>query len=330
MIVPRYWAEAVRKHRARGRQFTIRRFGWSDTDQADAQAHAESRAQEALARIQAGEALPRRERRVGYGGADGVPIREEIVERDDEIVITRNGYGALCLNTPDVLFADLDGPSPSGTPSMVGWWVLWLLLASVSAVLLWRAHGIRLFPLIGLGIAVWSLLILLRQPKKPVQVDAREAWWNDALGRVRTHVAGHPDWSVRIYRTPVGMRLLATHRTFSPLDPEVQECFRALAVDPVFARMCVHQQCFRARISPKPWRIGMDRLRAPARAAWRPEHAALPKRLAWIAAYDKAAKGFASCHYIETLGTGVEVEAAARVRLLHDVFCRADSALPLA
>ncbi|MEQ1893799.1 MAG: hypothetical protein ABL998_14750, partial [Planctomycetota bacterium] len=34
--------------------------------------------------------------------AEGVPIREEIVSEHDAAVITRNGYGARCLNTPNV------------------------------------------------------------------------------------------------------------------------------------------------------------------------------------------------------------------------------------
>lgn len=43
-----------------------------------------------------------------YNGAEGVPIREEIVEVHGTTIITRNAYGAGCLNTPDVLFVDLD------------------------------------------------------------------------------------------------------------------------------------------------------------------------------------------------------------------------------
>jgi hypothetical protein len=38
-----------------------------------------------------------------YNGAAGVPIREEIVGRHGETVITRNSYGARCLNMPNVL-----------------------------------------------------------------------------------------------------------------------------------------------------------------------------------------------------------------------------------
>src|SRR5688572_28381771 len=111
MIVPQFWAEARAQHRKKDRQVTIRRFGWSDASQAEAQANADARAAEALARVLAGEDLLRREPKIPYNGAAGVPIREEIVARHGEDVITRNSYGARCLNTPDVLFADVDFPT---------------------------------------------------------------------------------------------------------------------------------------------------------------------------------------------------------------------------
>src|SRR5436305_1374661 len=106
MIVPEYWAEARREVRHNRKQLIVRRFGWSDESVAAAQAHADARAQDALHAIADGQALPRSERRTNYG-VDGVPIREQIVERHGDIVLTRNSYGALCLNTPDVLFADI-------------------------------------------------------------------------------------------------------------------------------------------------------------------------------------------------------------------------------
>src|ERR1700743_1406360 len=97
MIVPDYWAEARRQHRTVNGQITVRRFAWSLTDEADAQVMAGQRADEALQRLLSGEKLDRRERKVAYNGAVGVPIREEVLSRHGEEVITRNAYGARCL-----------------------------------------------------------------------------------------------------------------------------------------------------------------------------------------------------------------------------------------
>ena len=81
MIVPAHWAEARTHHHAGNRQITIRRFGWSDVSEEDAQAMAEARARDALQQVVAGQPLIRREPKVPYNGAVGVPIREEIVGR---------------------------------------------------------------------------------------------------------------------------------------------------------------------------------------------------------------------------------------------------------
>ena len=42
MIVPQYWAEARRRHRDSKRQITVRRFGWSDVSERDAQIMADT------------------------------------------------------------------------------------------------------------------------------------------------------------------------------------------------------------------------------------------------------------------------------------------------
>ena len=331
MIIPQYWAEARLQHGERRRKITLRRFGWSDIGEAEAQAHADARVREALQRVLAGEALPRRERRVAYNGAEGVPIREEIVDRPGDAVITRNGYGALCLNTPNVLFADIDH-------------AVYVVRVQLP---LWRM-------LAGLAIAIMILLVSDVAPAKYMVAAlagiaggfllggtvARLAQWfyiqltggfeRSARRRVATFVARHPDWLVRVYRTPAGLRLLALHRLFDPREPEVKACFDALGVDPMYARMCFNQNCFRARISPKPWRMGMPRLHPPYSAVWRPEHADLPARRQWVETYEREARGYASCRYVETLGNGALDPAAETVLQLHDTFCSAEQDLKLA
>lgn len=99
MIVPEYWAEASRNTRHKGRRLVVRRFGWSDDSVAAAQAHADMRVQEALDTLLQGHEVPRRERLTNYG-VDGVPIREQIVERQGDLVITRNSYGGLVPEHP--------------------------------------------------------------------------------------------------------------------------------------------------------------------------------------------------------------------------------------
>ena len=103
---------------------------------------------EAFEQVLAGEPLQRREDKRPYNGAVGVPIREEIIARDGESVITRNSYGALCLNTPDVLFADVDlEQRPSGCALPVGVVVVLALAGFAAGFAAWQ------WPL-GLALAV--------------------------------------------------------------------------------------------------------------------------------------------------------------------------------
>ena len=44
------------------------------------------------------------------------------------------------------------------------------------------------------------------------------------MQRVDWFLEKHPDWHLRIYRTPAGLRLLAMHQTFGP-DEEVAAVF---------------------------------------------------------------------------------------------------------
>jgi hypothetical protein len=324
MIVPQFWAEGRAHARRDGRSFTVRRFGWSDASPADAQANADARAAEALERVLAGEHLARRERKVPYNGADGLPIREEIVARHGDTIITRNSYGARCLNSPDVLFADVDFeprfPPPVGCAIVA-------VLTGVGAVIEWLAES----PGWAVGLAVGAVLAALPVAAW-IRRAARQAHGPEAAARARVErfAADHPDWALRLYGTPAGLRLLVTHQPFDPDDPAVRSFFNAVGADPVYVRMCLNQQCFRARVSPKPWRIGIDRHIRPRPGVWpvRPER--LPERQAWVEAYEAAADGFAACELIDTIGSGVVHPEVARVVRLHDELSRATSGLPIA
>ena len=331
MIIPHYWAEARLQHRDRRRQVTVRRFGWSDTSEAEAQAHADARVREALERVLAGEVLPRRERRVAYNGADGVPIREEIVDRHGDTVITRNGYGALCLNTPGALFADIDFTVRMIRPSIRAWRLLAGVLIALIVLGMPDPSPARYMVAVIAGVVGGYLSgSVLAELVSWLWIKCTGGYERHAMRRVAGFLASHPDWRVRVYRTPAGLRLLALHRLFEPRESAVQACFDALGVDPVYARMCHNQHCFRARVSPKPWRMGLPRMRPPYSAAWRPEHAHLPARLEWVDAYQRKAQGYASCRYIETLGDGQVDADADAVRELHDLLCQAERDLVIA
>ncbi|WP_101925055.1 MULTISPECIES: hypothetical protein [Luteimonas] len=325
MIVPEYWAEARRHTRHGGRSVTVRRFGWSDDSEAAAKAHADARVQAAFDAVLAGEVLPRREPLTNYGVA-GVPIREEIVERAGDLVITRNSYGALCLNTPDVLFADLDFEArPSGCVLPLATCALVGGAAFAAAVLVmdWRLAA-------ALAVAVLVVANLAVLGWRRHRFDRDGGAEARALARVAAFSASSPDWHLRTYRTPAGLRVLVLHRTFDPREPDVDCLFRALQADSLYATMCRLQHCFRARLTPKPWRLGMQRHIKPRTAAWSRSQARLPERLDWIADYAVKSRGFVACRYLCSFGPDVVDPKAGRVMAMHDDIARATQALPLA
>lgn len=325
MIVPQFWAEERIQYRSGKKQITVRRFGWSDVSQEEAQALALARAKDAFQRVATGEALDRREPKVAYNGADGVPIREEILRREGEVIITRNSYGAQCLNTPDVLFADVDF---SGSAGMRMTCAMLLLFLAVAIGLGWSQHSVKA------GLIAAAVALVLAPKVARVLHAAQDRASGGAEKRARKRIANfataHPDWRLRLYRTPAGFRVLAMHRTFDPAEAAVAEFFDALGTDPVYVRMCGNQHCFRARVSPKPWRIGIaDHLR-PRPGVWPVAPERMPLRQQWVEEYERKATGYAACHFIEELGNGTVHPAPAAVQRLHDALSRADSTLPMA
>jgi hypothetical protein len=324
MIVPKYWAEASARQRTKGRQMTVRRFGWSDAGQEEAQRNADDRAREALARLLAGEKIDRREKKVPYNGAQGVPIREEVVSVHGEAVVTRNIYGALCINTPNVLFADVDLSPETG----VG---LFLVVAL-------PALAVAIF--VGIALASWitgCVLCFVSFPIAGILASALRRIYlrsgsadRNARRRIRRFVDQHPAWLLHVYRTPAGFRVLAAHRTFDPTETEVARFFKALGTDPIYVRMCLNQRCFRARVSPKPWRIGIEAHIKPRPGVWPVAPERLAQRTKWIEDYERRAAGYASCAYLESAGRGLPDPAAEALRRLHDNLSRAASGLPTA
>lgn len=325
MIVPKYWAEGRIQSREGGKQLTVRRFGWSDANPQDAQAHADVRTLEAFKKIQAGEKQDRQEPKVKYNGAEGVPIREEILSSHGNVVITRNSYGAHCLNTPDVLFADIDFDGDAQFPQGI---LLTLVLVGIAAFAGFTAGSIMIGIVGIIGAFTFSRLLYMGCRSILVRI------WGGAEKIARKKILrfgdSHPDWHLRLYKTPAGIRILVMHRTFDPTDPVVAAFFKDLGTDPLFAKMCIRQRCFRARVSPKPWRIGIGAHMRPHPGVWPVHPDRLPVRNRWIQEYEAKAKGYAACRFVEALGSRTVVPAAEAVRALHDERSGAGSQRPLA
>jgi hypothetical protein len=122
MNIPRFWARATADvQRPRGGAMELAAWGWSTTGKSDAEDKARQRLDALITRVRQGLELPR-----GYGYAARA-LREEIVQElrapdgGAAGIVTRNGYGALVLNTARTMFVDVDLPqAPGGLRRLFG------------------------------------------------------------------------------------------------------------------------------------------------------------------------------------------------------------------
>lgn len=233
MLVPEFWAEAKEVVAHNGRKATIKRFGWSDISQDDALTQANTRLAEAIDLFKSDKKLKRLERKISYNGADGLPIREEIIKRIDDFVITRNSYGALCLNTPDVLFGDIDFPEISNSKSGI----IFLTLLVISCILVFVLGLSKLTFLSLLLTPVFSYIYTQFIFKKP-------DYETEHLESIKSIVVQNPDWRIRVYKTPNGYRILALHQVFDPQSDETIKFNEQFKTDPLYRTMCINQNVF--------------------------------------------------------------------------------------
>lgn len=129
---------------------------------------------------------------------------------------------------------------------------------------------------------------------------------------------------MRVYRTRNGFRLLITGSGLLPGSAGSEELMRELGTDPLYTTLCRVHESYRARLTPKPWRVGT---RAPAPV--RPWSARERWFTGWLDDYRRASAEVAVCRLIGTHGPearGIEAELVGR----HDAAVRADSGLRLA
>jgi hypothetical protein len=149
----------------------------------------------------------------------------------------------------------------------------------------------------------------------------------EARRRLQAWIEDDPSRGVRVYRTPAGFRYLVTHDVFDPRAEEASRAMEALGCDPRYGILCRAQRCFRARLTPKPWRCGLrpPRVRFPFETA--EEEAAMRE---WLERYTSASGPFAACAFEASHGSRAGHPEVAAVQRAHDDLSRAERPLPLA
>jgi hypothetical protein len=154
-----------------------------------------------------------------------------------------------------------------------------------------------------------------------------DAFEQDAIRRAESWMQRSRGWGWRIYRTRAGLRLLATHAVFDPQAPLTEQVFAAMEADPLYRRLCRAQKCFRARLTPKPWRCGMRK--PPARWPW-PDAKAEKQFEKWETGYLKVCSDRATCALVTHMGNGAIDPTVQLILDVHDSTTQASSNLSLA
>lgn len=136
----------------------------------------------------------------------------------------------------------------------------------------------------------------------------------------------HPELSksgVRVYATAKGVRILLSLSMYPAYSYAVQRLMYHFHVDKLYATLCARQNCYRARLTPKPARIAM---RTALKFKFPYDTEREMERSLWLAEYDGKSMDYAVCRLIRTYGP----DFSSPVTEYHDRICKVDSDLPLA
>ncbi len=245
-------------------------------------------------------------------------------------------------------------------------WVFIILFIIIASVIAWQSLSwLWLIGVMLLGTAfLWWQASKNEQEHSQANKKKYEAYLAELQPFMRDlidkRVANYSNEHFRLYKTPAGFRIFATHDTILPSDKVVEEWFRYFHADANYARLCQSQQCFRARLTPKPWRmteVDENKLnkQIPAKNFWftdinlndasldemdeeqyndfEEQQSELAARQKWITDYDIFAQGYRSCQYIESFkGRDSKPDQVAINEFVqwHDDVCQVDKELPLA
>jgi hypothetical protein len=287
MKLARYWAkESGEAMRPDGSRLQVTARGWSNQSIEGARQLGREIAMRLANALAVGEI---RQGRYLYGQR---PLPEPILREfsndgaSPAAIITRNTYGAVVLNTRELMFVDIDRDDEPASGGLFS-----------------------------------SVLSLFRQPElipsKPVSRVVAEI----------QRVAENNHLSARVYKTAAGYRALVTNAPYQPGSAASESLLKQFGSDPLYIRLCKMQESFRARLSPKPWRL---RLRVPPVSFPFSTPQEEAKFRDWETKYSTASVSRATCRYLTTIGASRIDPAFEELVHYHDQETRADSSLPLA
>ncbi|USN99800.1 MAG: hypothetical protein H6810_03830 [Phycisphaeraceae bacterium] len=122
----------------------------------------------------------------------------------------------------------------------------------------------------------------------------------------------------RVYETAGGLRHILLGEAMDPCADDTRRVLRGLDADPIYARLCKGQRCYRARLTPKPWRVGMNDPHLNYEKLTSIDPGMKQRVDAWFESYEQASAGFGVCRLVETFGREPSDEITMRLVREHD------------
>ena len=223
---------------------------------------------------------------------------ETVLEKLPQLgIITRNRYGADILNADTVMFLDWD----VHLPPRQGW------------------DGLKE----RISVLFKSRHLEAAQRGQDQRVQAAKT----ALEATIRSKASELSLGMRLYETCNGLRGIVTSSRFDPTDSVALDLMTYLCADPLYVKLCRLQNTFRARLTPKHWRIGLDE-RPLEKPSITPAETAQMMR--WLKQYQARGQQYATARLIAEFGSSSTDELVEQVVKLHDERCKVTSGLKLA
>ena len=165
-------------------------------------------------------------------------------------------------------------------------------------------------PKIRISLICKILSIFFKETKK----DSEQETYENII-----KVLEHYRLSARIYKTKAGFRIILEN-SYSPDDFNLLKIMKELKADPLYIKLCKRQNCFRARLTPKPYRIGLSNLahKFPYQES---------EIYEWETQYKNVISNYSVCVLLKTLNNSPELNDLTK---LHDQYCNIAANLPLA
>lgn len=126
----------------------------------------------------------------------------------------------------------------------------------------------------------------------------------------------------RIYETHSGIRLIISGKPLQPSSAESKALLKAFNSDWLYQILCVKQDCYRARLTPKPYRI-----KCKAHRVTFPRDQEQQSLLEqWVKSYEQHSAKFGVCKFVKQIGD----EIPNKIIKFHDAETRAYKSIKLA